>query len=1391
MIHWIRSHRILFALGILSCITSASVQSQTSLQQLSMKDGLTSEKIESIFQDNKGFMYFGTTFRGLNRFDGLRVKSWIPRPDSPELNYPAYGWTMAEERNGIIWIGGGFGLYQYDPKKDQFKVFRPVEPPGILTCITGVYLDKSDNLWIGGGELGLLRFDLTTQEFETSEEVFGKKTKCPFKTIILEDSHGDLWFSAPNGLYQVPPKKPVIYHPLRPDIEREENDYYVHALCEDDRGNVWVGTQNELIKYDHQKKLFMPISLPLIKSGVRAAIKGPQGHLWLVPIDREEDGVYVLDPETHHMYNHFVQIGLPDVFVNTKVWSLSFDRSGGLWIGTLDRGVLYWNVHQKPFKTYQTDYNDKRLILFDKKERQIWSSLDGRLTPFQFNNQQHVPLIQSENFMIAQDKNKSIWKGSWEGLSRFRYVEGRWIQSPKEAINWPGLKGTAETAATHVYADTEGDLWVSVHLDQLYRYDDGSNTFKPFPLVFPGTSDTLKKFSAKVFEDHHGFTWVSARGQLFKIEGDSIVKTVPNIPFVNDSYIDVEGIFWLATIAGLHRLDPNTGDSKYWLRNDGLPHDILYSILADDHRNFWIGTQNGLSVFNPELQTFRNFDSSDGIPSDEFYEGALKSSTGALFFVTTRGLVHFHPDSISDNPYVPSVVITELQINNKKAPIQGSLGDSLKMPSPLIQDISYTDEIHLKWNQNDVSFEFASLNYLQSEKNQYEYRLLPRNEEWIRTGAERPFATYTNLNSGSYTFEVRGSNNDGKWNKEAVQLNMLISPPWFKTWWAYSIYGFSILTILWLIRRFEIARQQLKYQLEIENVRAEKLQEMNEVKSRFFTNISHEFRTPLTLMLGPVSDLMKNASGAQLPYLELIQRNSHRVLNLINQLLDLSKIENKEMRLEASLQDVVPFIRQVFSAFSSIGKVKEIRSIYHTRAESIFLYFDSYKLEKVLLNILSNAYKFTPEGGDIKIDVEVRNQGISYDHMARDGRQVPDVEGFQFTSMNVADWPVVHTMQAWDDSIPILVLTITDSGPGVAKDALPHVFDRFYQTRNPYIHSHEGTGIGLALAKELIHLHHGRITVRSKVGKGTSFSIQLPLGKSHLSPQEIVVRSRGSELDITMIGSLIQTQPISSIIDGDSTLPLILLVEDNSDMRSYIRLHLQDDYKLIEVENGQQGLDIALQEVPDIVLSDVMMPVMDGLELCKRLKSDHRTSHIPVVLLTARAEIESRIEGLQCGADAYLAKPFDQNELLVRIEKLLTLRETLQARYIRMDPITSRNPATQKEDDFIHDLQLLIQENLHDPDFGIHQICRALQMSRAQVYRKVKALTGVTVNHYLRKFRLRKAIQLLKDQTLNVSEVAYDVGFKDPAYFSRTFRSEFGVSPSEYASKYIEGNNRQ
>ncbi|NND08050.1 MAG: response regulator [Saprospiraceae bacterium] len=1345
------------------------------LLHLDVKDGLTSAEITCIFQDRKGFLYFGSNGLGLNRYDGKDIKNWIPRIDLPKLAYPHYGWTMVEDELGYIWIGGGTGLYCYDPRQDTFSVFQPEEPRGLKTCITGICLDQSGQLWVGGGDLGLLKFDPSSGKFFTSEEVLGRKTKMPLITEIMEDSHGDLWFSGPNGLYQFNEEVGVRYHPLREDNSREANDWYVYALCEDDLGNIWAGTKNELLTYDRSGDTLQTVSVPFIESGVSNIAKGPKGMLWMTTFDESKGDLVNFNPLTYEISSVSHEMGLANA-VQNLVWSLSFDRSEGLWMGT-NKGLYYGNIHQKPFNTHRTDHDNSSILLFDEKYGTIWNAAKGKLQTFRFSGQEHKPLIESANFTVAQDQQGNIWKGSWNGLSCYKQNEGVWRTGSEQPMKWKGLAGKA---ATHVYADNDGILWVGVHLDQLYHYDEDGDTFKPLPLVFPGSADTLKKFNANVFEDNLGFQWVSTRYGLFKLNDKQTMAFIPDIPLVHDSHVDGNGMLWLATGGGLYLLNPKSHETRHWLHKDGLPHDMLYSLLADDKGNLWLGTQNGLSRFNIESESCRNFDSSDGIPGDEFQPGALKNPNGEFFFITNEGLLHFHPDSIGDNPYAPRIVITDFKIKNRSMPILGSLGDTLPATSPLVRSVSYSDEINLDWNQRDISFEFAALNYLQPEKNRYAYRMLPYDDGWNYTDAERPYASYTNLNSGQYTFEILGSNNDGKWSEKAVQLLLTISPPWFKTWWAYTFYGLTILSVLWLLRRFETERQRLRHQLELENVRAEKLQEVNQIKSRFFANISHEFRTPLTLMLGPITDLINKANRRDLKDLDLLQRNNHRLLNLINQLLDLSKIEAREMGLQASPQDFAPLLRQVLSAFSSVGKEKEIRSIYHSSVESIYLYFERDKIEKVLLNILSNAYKFTPEGGQIRVDLNVTSQEEINKHMASDGWQtLPKVVSEHSVLSDPDGRSAVLTKEAGIHAVPHLILTVSNSGPGIKEEFLPHIFDRFYQIDGDDQHSHEGTGIGLSLARELVLLHQGTIRVDSEIGTGTSFTIELPLGKDHLSPEEIVEKEDGPDLDLTMIGSLIQTQPISASVDVDSTYPLLLIVEDNTDMRAYIRAHLQADYRLIEVTNGQEGLDIARKEVPDLVLSDVMMPIMDGLELCNRLKADHRTSHIPIILLTAKAEVESRIEGLEIGADAYLAKPFDRKELAVRIKKLLDLRKTLHARYSGIESITGlADSGNQREDDFIRDLQLLIQENLDDPDFGIHQICRSMQMSRAQVYRKVKALTNISVRLYIRKFRLRKAYELLRTSTRNISEIAYDVGFRDPAYFSRIFSKEFGLNPS-------------
>jgi signal transduction histidine kinase/DNA-binding response OmpR family regulator len=599
---------------------------------------------------------------------------------------------------------------------------------------------------------------------------------------------------------------------------------------------------------------------------------------------------------------------------------------------------------------------------------------------------------------------------------------------------------------------------------------------------------------------------------------------------------------------------------------------------------------------------------------------------------------------------------------------------------------------------------------------------------WSYCGNRR-FANYTGVPPGNYIFRVKGSNNDGYWNEEGTSILVSINPPPWKSWWAYTLYtlSFIILAIAW--RRYDLKRHRLKQALELEQVEAEKLKELDGMKSRFFANISHEFRTPLTLILGPLDKLLtKTDDNECIQSLNVMQRNARRLQRLINQLLNLSKLEAGEMKLIAGERNIINLVRGYVHSFESLAKQKNIRLKFTSDDERTLIYVDNDKIEKILYNLLSNAFKFTPEGGEISVSVLTHPVKPIYKEGTKGGVNI----------------------------------IVADTGPGIPPDKVKHVFDRFYQANNGYSGDQEGTGIGLALTQELVKLHHGDIFVESKEGKGTTLvpEIQLP------------------EHD--------QLQESDQAKDGmpeDDARPLLLIVEDNDDLRSYIRSYLDDEYRIHEAVDGELGLQSAIKKVPDLIISDVMMPKMDGYQLCRKLKSDERTSHIPVIMLTAKAAREDKLEGLEIGADDFLTKPFDPAELQVRIKNLIEQRQNLREKYLRdfkLYPQAIEEEAVSMDEKFLQKAVEAVQDNISDSEFTVEVFGEKMAMSRMQLHRKITALTGHTANEFIRNLRLQKAAQLILKHTGDIAEIAYDTGFTTPSYFTECFRKYFGKSPTDY-----------
>ncbi|MEO1437505.1 MAG: ATP-binding protein, partial [Bacteroidota bacterium] len=788
-------------------------------------------------------------------------------------------------------------------------------------------------------------------------------------------------------------------------------------------------------------------------------------------------------------------------------------------------------------------------------------------------------------------------------------------------------------------------------------------------------------------------------------------------------------LIWVATKGGgLHRLDTKSMQFEFLNTKNGLPNDVIYSVLNDEQGSLWLSSNKGIIRYQPSTRDIRQFTADDGLQSDEFNTYAYgKGQDGTLYFGGIKGLNAFHPRDLGDNPIVPKVQITQLEVNNQAIQVADSSGI-------LAEAMEYTQEIQLAHHQNNFSLSFAALEFSAPFKNQFSYYLEGAEAPWSHQSTDHK-ATYLNQPPGRYTFKLKAANGDGVWNEVPVELKIRILPPWYLSTFAYIFYGLLALVVGWQLSRFQRKRIELRHAMELEQQKSERLKELDEAKSRIYTNITHEFRTPLTVISGLVSQMDDDRS-----YKDPIQRNSDQLLNLVNQMLDLRKLESGKLKLHYQQIDMIRYLRYLVGAFQSYADSKQITLHFLPGDESLLMDVDQEKLTRIVYNLLSNALKFTEANGHVYVRTDLQVQ--------------------QF------------------------LLEVKDTGRGIPEEALPNIFNQFYQVDDSSTRKGEGTGIGLTLVKELIKTLDGSIDVESKVGRGTTFKVSLPI--TNTAPLE---ETLSKDLRPVISQAEQEAPQVESIITNDAEdpehRPNVLIVEDNADVIHYLINCLKADYDIEIAMNGAEGIQKAIDNTPDIIVSDVMMPIKDGFELCQTLKTDMRSSHIPIILLTAKADMDARLEGLQRGADAYLNKPFHQQELLIVMQNQLRVREQLQNKFGRIG--TSDQPIDQTDDlpldlslenAFLQQIRALVETDLSNTDFGMLDLMRGLGMSRSQIHRKVKVLTGQTPTLFIRSIRLFHAKQLLQDSEMNISEIAYETGFRSPSYFSKLFLETFGTTPS-------------
>jgi signal transduction histidine kinase/ligand-binding sensor domain-containing protein/DNA-binding response OmpR family regulator len=1341
-------------------------------------------------------LWFGT-LNGLVKYDGYSIKTFLPDPyDTNSISRPSIT-ALLEDNSGNIWAGTrhyeeGGGLNCLVPATEKFTHFmhNPNDSNSISSnLILCIYQDESERLWIGS-DRGLSLFDPITKKFSnyylldsTSINILDNDQAISDSAIIctiIEDKTTDnlLIGSDIEGLwiFDVDKKIFINFNRLSKEaakigsIANESTVFSSNRFCYSSKGNILITSSlglynldlrsNSLYHYEYIHAQDLTGELYLI-----SVLEDSYGLIW---IGTDEQGVFVVDPFTKKIQQYQYGFKNNRRFSGSIVPSLYEDHTGIIWLGTKDYGLYKWDRNKWRFNHIKHDPKSSNSIsegtvecILEDQSGVLWiGTRGGGLNKYDPATGKYKKYLLGKSKLdiwnrihsIVEDPSNSgvFWIGTW-GLLKFDSKSGK---VTRFTLNMDPYSFKIES----LLIDSKGVLWVGSGFSGLYKFDPESNTYIHYSHNPTDTTSISQNMITSIYEDRSGRLWVGTNTQginLLERETGKF-KRYESLPrYGGKSSIvimheDKKNNFWIGTLrSGLHLFDREKGKSiENYTISDGLANNYVTEILEDGTGNLWISTQHGLSKFDPQNRAFKNYYAEDGLEENIFYRrSAFKSKTGEMYFGGMSGLTTFHPDSIKDNPIPPKVVISNVSLLDKSVK-----AIEYKGYLPELQ------ELKLDYDQNGLRFDYIGLHYSVPDKNQYKYILENFNESWIDAGTQRN-ATYTNLDPGEYVFKVIASNSDGIWNEAGASIKIIILPPWYATNWAYIIYAIIILIIIYYTWTLQLRRIRIKHDYEMSKFEAEKMHEVDEMKSRFFANISHEFRTPLTLILGlaaKIGDRSKENTSRE--DARVIKRNANRLHGLVNQLLDLSKIESGNMVLQSSPINIIPLLKGLVLSFTTYAERKRINLNFYSDKEEIIAYVDKDKIEKIITNLLSNAFKFTPEGGKVEVEIKIKER-YTEDKLISDRSNLYG-----------------HLVE----------IIVSDTGIGIPQEMMDKIFDRFYQVDNSHIRKQEGTGLGLALTKELVELHYGKIKIESEEGKGSKFTITLQLGKEHLKSEEIIddeMEDKGvvkNEIELMPAYYEPKVSPDIGIFTETDRL-LLLIVEDNTDVRNYIRGNLEEDYRILEAVDGENGYDKAIECIPDIIISDVMMPKMDGFEMCGKLKTDERTSHIPIIMLTAKATNQDKIEGYETGADDYVMKPFDTKVLRARIENLIQQRRRL-IEYFKKEGIFELNEssATSTDKKFIKKALDIIYKHISDSTFSVDVFTDEIAMSKAQLTRKLNAMVGESPGDLIRKIRMIKAAKLIKEKFGNISEIAVEVGYNNPSNFAQVFKKHFGVSPSEY-----------
>ena len=1318
-------------------------------KHLEVSDGLSNNSVNTICKDRDGFMWFGTT-TGLNRYDGYTFKIYQHAENDPGSLPDNYITDIVEMPDGRFWVNTGRGYVLFDKEQDCFITdvtgfMKNLESGGVPEQ---VFVDREGNTCLSVAGEGCYRYKeggkrlfFSYVEHSLPEHGVTQIAECSDGLLLIYNT--GLLVCLDRATLAIKWKSDEIkkYIPAGKTIE--------FSLFVDRDNCIWAYSLMGIWAYDCGTKSWRTDLTAIWSSRpdviIHAVAQDIEGRIW---VGKDYDGIDVLEKETGKVTSLVAHDDNGRSLPHNTIYDLYADRDGIMWVGTYKKGVSYYSESIFKFNMYEwgditcIEQADENRLWLGTNDHGIllWNRSTGKAEPFWRDAEGQLP---NPVVSMLKSKDGKLWVGTFNG--GLYCMDGSRVRSYKEGVG-------NTLASNNVWAlveDDKGRIWIA-------SLGGGLQCLEPVS----GTFETYTSSNSALLENNvTSLCWVDNNTLFFgtanqgvgmmdmrtreikKIQGQSGNVKLSN-DAVNHVYKDSRGLVWIATREGLNVYDTRRHVFLDLSSVAEAKGNFIAAITEDQERNMWVSTSRKVirvTVASDGKGSYlfdsRAYNSEDGLQNCDFNQRSIKTlHNGIIAIGGLYGVNVFAPDHIRYNKMLPNVMFTGLSLFDEAVKVGQSYGGRVLIE----KELNDVENVEFDYKQNIFSVSFASDNYNLPEKTQYMYKLEGFNNDWLTLPLGVHNVTFTNLAPGKYVLRVKAINSDGYVGIKEATLGIVVNPPFWMSWWAYLLYAVGLVIVLFLARYRMLKREREKFHLQqIENEVA-KNQEINNMKFRFFTNVSHELRTPLTLIISPLEGMLKETTDElQSTRLQLMYRNAQRLLHLVNQLLDFRKGEMSTHQLSLSEGDIISYVHSVCNSFLLMADKKHIQFSFFSGIDTFSMAFDADKVGKIVMNLLSNAFKFTPEGGRVTVMIE---------HVAG----TPD----------------------------ILEIKIADTGIGISDVDKEHIFERFYQAGHKGVEETTGNGIGLSLVRDFVTLHEGEVKVFDNIGMGSVFVIQFPV--KHVETQvqlpEETGMPAGDEEDKEMKEEAREEMERKNF-------PLLLIVDDNEDFRIFMRYSLELQYRVKLAVNGKEAWEMMQEELPDLVISDVMMPQMDGNELCRLIKQDKRTAHIPVILLTARQNTEAKLEGLQTGADDYVTKPFNMTILVLRIRKLIELSRYHRVTQGMIDPAPSEIVITSLDEKLIEKAIKYVEDNMSRTELSVEELSRELGMSRVHLYKKLLQITGKTPIEFIRVIRLKRAAQLLRESQLHVSEVAFEVGFNNPKYFSRYFKDEFGVLPSVYQEK--------